>query len=193
MLHQNPSKDRMFIIEKQIVRLDKLNVEGRILDIGGGGEGVIGQVCGESVVAIDRDIDELKEAHGNNLKIVMDARELKFLDNSFDTVTSFFTMMYIGRTDHQKVFQEIHRIIKPEGKFLLWDVIIPEYDGGKKDIFVVPLKISFNDKEISTAYGVNQKKRKQDLEYFIGLGRETGFKVLEQSSEQQHYFLIFKK
>jgi len=44
----------MFIIEQQVIRLDKLNVEGRILDIGGGGEGVIGQAYGDSVIAIDR-------------------------------------------------------------------------------------------------------------------------------------------
>jgi len=63
----------------------------------------------------------------------------------------------------------------------------------RRIFFTVPFKIYFDDKEISTAYGVRWKKRKQDLQYFTDLGRDVGFEVLEQSSEQQHYFLIFKK
>jgi len=45
------------------------------LDIGGGGEGVIGQMKGKQVIAIDPNRRELEEAADGPLKIVMDARE----------------------------------------------------------------------------------------------------------------------
>jgi hypothetical protein len=63
---------------------------GFILDIGGGGEGVIGQLKGKDVVAIDFKEEELLEAADGPLKIIMDAKDLKFLDESFPTVTAFF-------------------------------------------------------------------------------------------------------
>ncbi|TFF89622.1 MAG: methyltransferase domain-containing protein, partial [Promethearchaeota archaeon] len=70
--------------------LVKIDLNGRILDIGGGGEGVIGQLKGAQVVAIDLRADELMEAaDGDYLKVIMDAKQLKFLDDYFDTITAF--------------------------------------------------------------------------------------------------------
>jgi exopolyphosphatase/guanosine-5'-triphosphate,3'-diphosphate pyrophosphatase len=66
-----------------------------VLDIGGGGEGVIGRLKGRDAVAVDIRKEELEEAVDGPLKIIMDARDLKFLDESFHTATAFFSMMYI--------------------------------------------------------------------------------------------------
>ena len=101
-----PEEDIRFI-ETQNIDLTDVDLKGRILDIGGGGEGIIGQLKGERVVAIDRRESELKEAPGDYLKIIMDAKELKFLDETFETATAFFTLMYIPLENHQIVFQEI--------------------------------------------------------------------------------------
>ena len=60
------------------VDLSQVTLNGRILDIGGGGEGIIAQFKGESVVAIDPNKKELEEAPSKgDLKIVMDAKDLK--------------------------------------------------------------------------------------------------------------------
>lgn len=87
--------ERMFSIDVQSLNLIEFRQEGRVLDIGGGGEGIIGQVLGERVIAIDNRSDELEEAPEGSLKIIMDARELKFLNKTFDGITSFSTLMYI--------------------------------------------------------------------------------------------------
>ncbi len=73
-------------------KLDHIDRDGFILDIGGGGEGVIGKLMGEKVIAIDFKKEELLEAAEGPLNIIMDARELKFLDESFQTVTAFFLL-----------------------------------------------------------------------------------------------------
>ena len=49
-------------IETQHINMSDVELSGRILDIGGGGEGIIGLLKGERVVAIDRREAELKGA-----------------------------------------------------------------------------------------------------------------------------------
>ena len=49
----------------------------RFLDIGGGGEGIIGKLYGANVVAIDTRADELYETSNDALKIEMDAGRCK--------------------------------------------------------------------------------------------------------------------
>ncbi|MDH5201498.1 MAG: hypothetical protein OEW93_11465, partial [Candidatus Bathyarchaeota archaeon] len=53
-----------------------LKAEGFILDIGGGGEGIIGKLNGRQVVSIDLSAGELEETDNESLKIVMDATDL---------------------------------------------------------------------------------------------------------------------
>jgi len=128
------------------VTVEDFAAKGFILDIGGGGEGVIGQLKGEQVIAIDISKRELEEAPSGPLKIVMDARDLKFLDDTFNTATVFFTFMYIHSDDHQKVFEELQRVLKPGGRLLVWDVIFPELTDKKKNMALFPFKFILPDK-----------------------------------------------
>src|SRR5512137_2386057 len=110
--HQTPPPETIWQAERQTVTVPDFPAEGLILDIGGGGEGVIGQLKGKQVIAIDLMKRELESAPpGPLLKIVMDARDLNFLDGTFPTATVFFTFMYIAPADHEKVFREIHRVL----------------------------------------------------------------------------------
>ncbi len=185
--------ERMHIIDTQKIILKDFDVKGRVLDIGGGGEGVIGQLLGEKVIAIDSRQDELNEAPEGPIKIIMDARELKFLDKSFDVIISFFTLMYINIDFHFRVFQEIYRVLKDNGEFMLWDVRIPKYKGGIKDIFIIPLDIEMKDRSISPTYGVSWEGSEQNLSYFIQLGETIGFQTIFKEESGEIYFLKFKK
>ncbi|SCG82444.1 hypothetical protein DW1_0836 [Proteiniborus sp. DW1] len=185
--------ERMFSIDVQSVNLAEYSSKGIVLDIGGGGEGIIGQLLGDKVVAIDPRSDELEEAAEGPLKIVMDARELKFLNKTFDEATSFFTLMYIEKQYHQKVFEEVYRVLKDDGEFTVWDVTIPPYPGGTKDIFLVPLEIELRGKKITTTYGVLWTKSGQDMNYYIQLGERVGFEVVKKEKNKQIYCIGFKK
>ena len=54
----------------------KKELSGRILDIGGGGEAVIGRLYREQVTAIDNRQEELDEAPSGFEKVLMDATDL---------------------------------------------------------------------------------------------------------------------
>ena len=83
MSHNHSHEDHeVYYLPHHTLELAKLKCEGFILDIGGGGEGVIGKLNGPQVIAIDPSKEELAETQNNALKIVMDASELFFLDNS---------------------------------------------------------------------------------------------------------------
>ena len=76
------------MIEQQTIEIKPIKTDGFILDIGGGGEGIIGKLNGTQVAAIDKRPQELEETHNDALKIVMDATDLKFLDNTFTAATA---------------------------------------------------------------------------------------------------------
>ncbi|MCP4538784.1 MAG: methyltransferase domain-containing protein [Chloroflexi bacterium] len=196
MSDHHPSEDQIFFYEKQEVVIDDFNADGFILDIGGGGEGVIGQLKGEQVIAIDPNKRELEEAAPGPLKIVMDARDLKFLIYTFDAVTAFFTLMYIKEPDQEKIFSEVFRVLAPEGQFFIWDVILsprPDEVDEKKEIAAFPLLIKLPDKEISTGYGARWPEKKQDLAYYVRLAEKAGFKVVTQKEHDRALFLQLQK
>ena len=99
---ERPAPERIHRYERQVVVLDDFVADGFVLDIGGGGEGIIGQLKPAQVVAIDLSSRELLGAPAGPLKIVMDATDLKFLDETFSTATSFFTLMYMKPADQER-------------------------------------------------------------------------------------------
>jgi SAM-dependent methyltransferase len=191
--HTEPSEDRIFFFEKQEVVVDDFDSSGYILDIGGGGEGVIGKLKGKQVVAIDPNKRELEEAAPGPLKVIMDARDLQFLDGTFSTATSFFTLMYIRGPDHEKVFSEVFRVLVPGGLFLIWDVILPQCPDETKDIAAFPLLIKLPNEEISTGYGTLWPEKEQDLSYYLRLAGKAGFNVIEQREHNRVLFLKLQK
>ena len=48
-----PSEDRIYRFEPQSLTVEDFAADGLILDLGGGGEGIIARVKGQQVVAID--------------------------------------------------------------------------------------------------------------------------------------------
>jgi SAM-dependent methyltransferase len=186
---------------EQVLRHDKLEIvlsdfpaEGLILDVGGGGEGVIGQLKGKQVVAVDLIKRELEEAPGEPLlKIVMDARDLKFLDAAFPTATVFFTFMYMDPADHVKVFEELRRVLKPGGRLLIWDVVFPERTPDPRQLYVLyPVHVRMPLGEVNTGYGVKIHE-KQGLEHFVELARQAGFEAVTREPHPGWFFLELKK
>jgi len=180
------------MLEKHTVDMHLIETDGFILDIGGGGEGIIGRLNGRQVVAIDPSSSELEEAKNESLKVVMDATDLKFLPKTFNVATSFFTLMFIENSLHSKVFSEIHRVLKENGRFLLWDARIPKRVEDAIG-FGIRLEIVLSSEKVETSYGTKWENKEQNIEYFKELATRTGFKVMREEIKGEVFFLELVK
>jgi ubiquinone/menaquinone biosynthesis C-methylase UbiE len=179
--------------DPQKIKIADFPAEGYILDVGGGGEGIIGQLKGQQVVAIDRRKSELEEAPEGPLKIVMDASDLKFLDGTFQTVTAFFSLMFMPKDLHRIVFEEINRVLKPGGNLRVWDINVRTPFILEKRGFAFRLDVNLPEKLVQTGYGYRWPEDSQDLEYYLDLAQKVGFQVLEQREVGKTFYLLLAK
>ena len=130
------------------VRLDRTHT-GSILDIGGGGEGIIGRLYGRQVTAIDNRREELDEAPEGFEKVLMDACEMSFASASFDHVTFFYTMMFIAKDKQRRALAEACRCLRPGGTLEIWDAAFE-----RAEPFVTELAVYVAGERIDVSYGV---------------------------------------
>ncbi len=173
----------MHSFERQDFTVAGFQAAGYILDIGGGGEGIIGQMKPAQVIAIDLSKQELEEAPAGPLKIVMDATDLKFLDASFDTATAFFSLMYMRPDVQRRVFAEVFRVLNRGGRWLVWDAVIPRTLENDTRGPVFRFRFHLPGKVVQTGYGTLWPDQPMDLDHYKRLARETGFEIAR--AEQQ--------
>jgi SAM-dependent methyltransferase len=190
--HQRIDEKEVIRFERQEITVADFPADGHIVDIGGGGEGVIGQLKPRQTIAVDLIKRELEEAPPGPVKIVMDARDLKFLDDAIPTLTAFYCLMYVAETDHAKVFSEAHRVLVPGGRFLIWDAMTPGKKAGKKWA-LFPLTVNLPGKQIKTGYGVPLGDQPHDPAYYSRLATVTGFQVVTNREDGRHFFLEMLK
>ena len=161
-----------------VIEIDS-DLKGSILDIGGGGEAVIGQMCGNRVTAIDNCQEEIDEAPDCCTKLLMDAGELSFSEGSFDNVTFFYTLMYMTKETQRKAIREAARVLKEGGRMCIWDcTILSAYP----DPFVVDLDIQIANKKIHTSYGI-VKQDKQSSVSISQLLKDAGLYIISLKAE----------
>lgn len=171
-----------------MIRLSKA-FNGTILDIGGGGEGVIGQLYGRQVVAIDNRREELEEAPDCCPKILMDATEMTFSDASFDHITSFYTLMFMTADEQQKTLREAFRVLKPNGEVHIWDCDIA---CAYPEPFVVDVEVQLPDRRIKTNYGVG-KMDAQSADSIHSICKSAGFVVETTELDAPHFYIRCRK
>lgn len=163
-------------------------IKGTILDIGGGGEGIIGRIYRSQVTAIDNRQEELDEAPEGCTKLLMDACDIEFKDNIFDNVSLFYTLMYIDKSKHTKVIKEAYRVLKRGGELYIWDTMINEANP-----FLVELNIDIGDSTVNTTYGVYKENAFQDKDYYKSICEELGFYLIAESLDNDQFYMHFKK
>lgn len=162
---------------------------GSILDVGGGGEGVIGRLYGPSVTIIDHCQEELDEAPCSCPKLLMDAASLAFADASFENVTFFYSLMYMNRPVQKAALAEAVRVLKPGGRLLLWD---SEIACAYPEPFLAELDVRWAQERVCTTYGV-VKSDPQSMEHFLNLCRGNGLTLLKTETASGHFYLEFRK
>ena len=184
-----------FLFQLTFKRMQKIVIEtipeGTILDIGGGGEGVIAQIGNERVTAVDKfqsEIDEAKHKAPEANWILADARNLDFSDEHFDSATAFFSIMYMSNEDKLEAFKEVYRLIPKDGEFWVWDASISKEQG----VYLIKIKVILpNETVVKTAYGVSSKK--QTVNIAKEMLEESGFKVEIIENKKNWYLLKAKK
>lgn len=187
------SLDRFYLMPRIEIQIESLEADGWILDIGGGGEGIIGRLKGAQVVAIDPLAHELEGTPAGPLKILMDARQLQFLDETFHTVTAFFSLMYIQRADHEQVFREVWRVLAPGGRFFIWDANLTRPAAPDKDMVMIHLHVKLPNYEVLTGYGAYWPELPKDRPYYIELAQSLGFSIVGQRERAHTFFLELHK
>ena len=186
--------DDFYQFEQVKLEVKDFPSEGFILDIGGGGEGVIGKLKGRDVVAIDLRIDELEETDDGPLKIVMDARDLKFLDSSFNTATAFFSLMYIKtQQDQEKILEETCRVLKPGGYFHLWDIDLDRRPETDKEFYIVFLRYRVGEEEKGTGFGQRWPDGSRGEKYYLSLAEAAGLRHISTRRNKHTFYMKFQK
>jgi ubiquinone/menaquinone biosynthesis C-methylase UbiE len=187
-------ENRIFFFPRQEIVVEDFPAEGYILDVGGGGEGIIGILKGERVVSVDVHKCELEEAPDGPLKIVMDATRLQFLDGAFGAATAFFALMYVRETgDLQKIFGEVFRVLRPGAPFLVWDVLVASRLDQRKDFYGIRLSVCVAGREFCTGYGQPWPRQKRTAAFYRDLARKAGFEVVEQETDRRVLFMRLRK
>ena len=180
----------MHVINTQTINIvDPFNDEDNIIDLGGGGEGIIGILRGNQVTAIDIREDELDETPEGPIKVVADARELPFEESSFSACSAFFFLMYVEKVDREKVLKESYRVLKPGGKLFVWDVIISSPKKKIRKLFVVPLKIKIDGRKIHTAYGTRWDSKFMSCTEIIDIAEKIGFKTISRNIDNSTFYI----
>lgn len=189
-----PPREELYELEEVEIDLSNLNLSRRILDVGGGGEGIISRLAPHLVVCIDIDPEELDNVKSDSIKIIMDSRDLKFFDNTFNIATAFFSLIYMADIDYLKIFSEVYRVLKPGGRFSIWDIVLSKDIPPKKKYIVQNVNVTIDDKEYSVGYGTRIPQtipRNPDI--FEAPAVRAGFKLSSKNIIKNVITITFKK
>jgi len=189
-MNEDEFKAQTHIVGQQTIKINPIIADGVILDIGGGGKGIIGKLNGSQVIAIDKRPDELLETDNDAVNIVMDATDLQFLSGMFSAVTSFFTLMYIPNEEKRKVFSEIYRVLRQGARLYIWDAVIPERIEDKK-YYLIQLRIEMPNEVVNTGYGV--KLKDQNHNTIQKIAEEVGLRLVKKEVTEATFHLVFEK
>jgi ubiquinone/menaquinone biosynthesis C-methylase UbiE len=166
----------------QKILLEQIQTEGLILDIGGGGEGLVSRIEGSKVCAVDIRMSEIREAqiHGPPANwFVGDGQALCFQDDVFDVVTLWFSLGYMSDWSIKRcVLKEAHRVLGENGRLSILASRIPE----SCERLIFWGNFTLPDGIVSqTGYGV-RGGQDQTLERMVELLGNTGFKIQSQEN-----------
>jgi len=127
MTRETPSR---YVTPIQEISLRPIQTGGLILDIGGGGEGLVSRIEGKKVCAVDIRLSEIREAqiHGPPSNwFVGDGQHLCFQDSVFDVVTLWFSLGYMSDWSIKKnVLKEAYRVLDKKGQLSILASKIPK-------------------------------------------------------------------
>jgi ubiquinone/menaquinone biosynthesis C-methylase UbiE len=149
--------------------------DGKVLDVGTGTASLAiefaKEILGVKVVGLDLSNVVLELAKDNVQKSVVslrvsfekgDAEDMPFEDDTFDLVISSNTLHLIKNP--VKMFNEIHRVLKPEGRFFISDL-----RRSCLGIFTMHIRASYSPKEVKDLLKQSKLRNWEVKDYFFWL------------------------
>jgi ubiquinone/menaquinone biosynthesis C-methylase UbiE len=185
---------KMYLVKPQFISFVSFEEpKSPILDLGGGGAGVIGQLYQNKVTAVDLRQSELDDTPNGPVKICADARDLPFENHTFQSVTAFYFFMYVNPEDFSKVIREAYRTLVSNGSFYIWDSVIPKREMHRESLFAVPILVTLPKKTIQTAYGVKWENHFLDTSMLSNLLEEVGFEIKQRKINHSAFYIECRK
>lgn len=163
----------------QHINLEDIADSKLILDIGGGGEGLVSRIAGSRVCAVDYRISEIREARIHNPPaywFVADGCYLPFKSNSFDCVTLWFSLGYMSTLSIKKqVLKSAFHSLKQGG---LISILASRIDC-KEERFIFQALFTLPDgTESKVGYGVRGNQN-QTISSIGAIMVEIGFQDIQ--------------
>ncbi len=177
----------------QKLQLQRIRQPGVILDIGGGGEGLVSRIEGSRVIAVDLNISKIRGAmiyEPDSIWITGDGRQLGFNDCTIDVVTLWFSLSYMKDVEtKQTVVDESFRVLKPSGKISILGCHID----CEEERFVFRAEFALPDEfDSKISYAVNRGEG-QSLDSISRLLERSGFEIIETESHEFWFKVIGSK
>ena len=173
----------------QEIRLNSLPSNGLIIDIGGGGEGLLSRLEKDRVCAVDISLNKIREAqiYGAPAQwAVSDGRHLCFRTGSFDMATLWFSLGYMRDWNTKElVMREVQRVLKPDGilSILGAKILCPERK------FLFRARFTFPDGDMSQVGYRLAGNQGQSLKSTVRALEASGLVVLDRQ-DNGHWFKI---
>ncbi|MHA1908663.1 MAG: class I SAM-dependent methyltransferase [Candidatus Thorarchaeota archaeon] len=182
-------ESQVFEPPSQKIQLERIDFEGLIIDIGGGGEGLVSRIEGSRVYAVDILMDEIREARIHNPPsnwFAADGTDLPFRSRMFDVATLWFSLGYMKEwTIKKSVLREVHRVLKDNASISIKAMKID----CTEEKLVFKVDYSLPDGTLSrTGYGVKGQQN-QTLKTVTDCLHAIGFNV-SKTHDFEHWFSI---
>jgi len=114
---------------------------------------------------------------------------MTFPDNSFDHVTSFYTLMFMSKAAQQQAICEAARVVKQNGEVHIWDCNI---NSAYPDPFFAEVEVALPERKIKTTYGVG-KLDAQSFNSIKSMCELAGLTVVETETNSSHFYIKCRK
>jgi SAM-dependent methyltransferase len=173
----------------QEITFKSLAGTGLILDIGGGGEGIVSRIEGSRVCAIDINMNEIKEAqiYGSSPQwLACSGEALPFRTAVFETTTIWFSLDYVANWEMKRaVMQEAFRVLRKKGALSILSSRIV----CREARFVLKMRYTLPDGSVyQTGYGVKGNQG-QTMDKIGDIVEESGFQITKRD-DNGHWFRV---
>ena len=103
---------------------------GRVVDVGGGGEGIVSRLAEGRVCVVDTSLSKIREAriYGAAAEwFVGDGKSLPFGNSTFDAATLWFSLAYMGgQEDKELALRETSRVLRAAGSLSILGIVVDD-------------------------------------------------------------------